>query len=202
MRDDFPPNPVNGTLTSGFRPNTADLGALLGLVGDAGGYGVIKAGAAAAPPVTLATTNDEPSETIEEPQLILELPDFPLQCWNGDTGDLVRAIGIVPKEEVMTNTKTGSLHYCPQFPTPISIRSAAQEISLNSIRCRIRGTDGRVADDLIEPTCVTLYVSESQESLMRRQTNALIAAGQAQQGVRQGAKITGMMAESATHPRV
>ena len=59
-----------------------------------------------------------------------------------------------------------------------------------------------MADDLVEPTCVTLYVSESQESLMRRQTNALIAAAQARQGVQQGAKITNMLASETTHPRV
>jgi hypothetical protein len=201
MRRQQAPNPVSGTAASGFRPNTGDLGALLGLTGT-GAYGVIAAGNTATPPVTLATSTDEPTETVQEPSLVLELPDFPLQCYNGDTGDLVRAISIIPKEEVTSNTETGSLHHMPQFPTPISIRSAAQEISLNSIRCRIRGTDGRVAADLVEPTCVTLYVSESQESLMRRQTSALIAAAKAREGMQRGSSITNMMSNELTHPKV
>lgn len=113
------------------------------------------------------TSTNNPITNIAEPTLSLELPDFNIKGANGNTGDSMRVIAVVPKEELNTNEKTGTLHYYPTFPIMIDLNLPQEQIfyDLNAI---LRLPDGRVANDLINPTEITLLFKEGEESKQRR----------------------------------
>tara|TARA_R110000803_G_scaffold124302_1_gene192099 strand:+ start:5638 stop:7917 length:2280 start_codon:yes stop_codon:yes gene_type:complete len=122
------------------------------------------------------TSSSEPITTIREPTLSLELTDFNIKGANGNTGDSMKVIAVIPKEELQTNEKTGTLHYYPAFPVFIDLNLPQEQIfyDLNAI---LRLPSGRVANDLINPTEMTLLFKESDESkqkrMMKRQNEML-----------------------------
>ena len=113
----------------------------------------------------ISTSN--PITSITEPTLSLELPDFNIKGANGNTGDSMRVIAVVPKEELNTNEKTGTLHYYPTFPIMIDL-NLAQETIFYDLNAILRLPDGRVANDLINPTEITLLFKEGEESKQKR----------------------------------
>lgn len=137
------------------------------------------------------TSTSKPLTSIAEPTLSLELPDFNIKGANGNTGDSMRVIAVVPKEELNTNEKTGTLHYYPAFPIMIDLNLPQESIfyDLNAI---LRLPDGRVANDLINPTEITLLFKEGDESkqkrMLKEQTNMLASMI----GNRQSAMIGGI----------
>lgn len=139
---------------------------------------------------SVASTNN-PITNIAEPTLSLELPDFNIKGANGNTGDSMRVIAVVPKEELSTNEKTGTLHYYPAFPVMIDLNLPQEQIfyDLNAI---LRLPDGRVANDLINPTEITLLFKEGEESKQRRMMKEQVALMSSMMGNKQSAMIGGI----------
>ena len=137
------------------------------------------------------TSSSEPITTIREPTLSLELPDFNIKGANGTTGDSMRVIAIIPKEELGTNEKTGTLHYYPTFPVFIDLNLPQESIfyDLNAI---LRLPNGRVANDLINPTEITLLFKESEETKQRRMMKEQASIMSSMIGNIQSAKIAGI----------
>ena len=137
------------------------------------------------------TSTSNPITNIAEPTLSLELPDFNIKGANGNTGDSMRVIAVVPKEELNTNEKTGTLHYYPTFPIMIDLNLPQEQIfyDLNAI---LRLPDGRVANDLINPTEITLLFKEGEESKQRRMLKEQAQMISSVMGNRQSAMIGGI----------
>ena len=137
------------------------------------------------------TSTSNPITNIAEPTLSLELPDFNIKGANGNTGDSMRVIAVVPKEELNTNEKTGTLHYYPTFPIMIDLNLPQEQIfyDLNAI---LRLPDGRVANDLINPTEITLLFKEGEESKQRRMMKEQAQMISSVMGNRQSAMIGGI----------
>ena len=137
------------------------------------------------------TSSSNPITNIAEPTLSLELPDFNIKGANGNTGDSMRVIAVVPKEELNTNEKTGTLHYYPTFPIMIDLNLPQSQIfyDLNAI---LRLPDGRVANDLINPTEITLLFKEGEESKQRRMLKEQAELMASIIGNRQSAMIGGI----------
>ncbi len=136
-------------------------------------------------------STNSPITNIAEPTLSLELPDFNIKGANGNTGDSMRVIAVVPKEELHTNEKTGTLHYYPSFPIMIDLNLPQEQIfyDLNAI---LRLPDGRVANDLINPTEITLLFKEGEESKQRRMMKEQALMISSVMGNRQSAMIGGI----------
>ena len=139
---------------------------------------------------SVISTNN-PITTIAEPTLSLELPDFNIKGANGNTGDSMRVIAVVPKEELTTNEKTGTLHYYPSFPVMIDLNLPQEQIfyDLNAI---LRLPDGKVANDLINPTEITLLFKEGEESKQRRMMKEQAQLISSMMGNKQSAMIGGI----------
>ena len=146
---------------------------------------------AAGNPTNSVISTSKPLTSISEPTLSLELPDFNIKGANGNTGDSMRVIAVVPKEELSTNEKTGTLHYYPAFPIMIDLNLPQESIfyDLNAI---LRLPDGRVANDLINPTEITLLFKEGDESKQKRMLKEQANMIASMLGNRQSAMIGGI----------
>ncbi len=113
------------------------------------------------------TSQHKPLLTIREPNLLVELVDFNIKGYNGATGDRGKIIASIPAEELSTNSRTGTLNYFSQYPIMIDLNLVNDTIvyDLNVI---IRRPNGRVADDLIPKTAMTLLFKEGEETKQRR----------------------------------
>ena len=136
-------------------------------------------------------STSSPTTTVSEPTLSLELPDFNIKGANGNTGDSMRVIAVVPKEELATNQQSGTLHYYPAFPIMIDLNLAQESIfyDLNAI---LRLPDGRVANDLVNPTEITLLFKEGDESKQMRMMKQQAEMLASMIGNRQSAMIGGI----------
>jgi len=142
-------------------------------------------------PSNPVTSTSHPVRNIAEPTLSLELPDFNIKGANGNTGDSMRVIAVVPKEELSTNEKTGTLHYYPSFPVMIDLNLPQEQIfyDLNAI---LRLPDGKVANDLVNPTEITLLFKEGEESKQRRMMKEQAELMASMMGNKQQAMIGGI----------
>jgi hypothetical protein len=139
-----------------------DMNVLLGMSSfyyfdkDAGGVG--------ANPIT---SNFDPVISVAEPSLLLELFDFNIKGANGKTGDTSKVIAVIPKEELQTGNRQGVLHYYPNFPVfiDLNIPETKTYYDLNAL---LRTPDGTIANDLINPTEITLLIREGEETRQRR----------------------------------
>lgn len=142
-----------------LNPNTADLNTTLGTAR----YEVFAAGSVHNPVITFR----KPITAILEPSLSVELQDFNLGGYNGFTGDKNKAIAIIPKEELQTGENEGVLHYYSQFPIDIDLK-VPQTQTLYSLTAALRLKDGTLANDLLNPTEMTLLHKEGEESKQAR----------------------------------
>lgn len=142
-----------------LNPNTADINATLGTAH----YEVFAAGSVHNPVIT----KRKPITAILEPSLSVELQDFNLGGYNGFTGDKNKAIAIIPKEELQTGENEGVLHYYSQFPIDIDLK-VPQTQTLYSLTAALRLKDGTLANDLLNPTEMTLLHKEGEESKQAR----------------------------------
>lgn len=108
-----------------------------------------------------------PLETLNEPTLHVELPDFNIKSWSGESSDVGRAVAVIPKEQWSTDQQTGILHYMSQYPQPIDLNLTTSR-PFYELSCRLRSPDGKLADDLINPTEVCLKIGETEESRQSR----------------------------------
>ncbi len=142
-----------------LNPNTADIAATLGTAH----FEVFPAGSVHNPVIT----KRKPITAILEPSLSVELQDFNLKGHNGYTGDSTKAIAIIPKEELQTGENEGVLHYYSQFPIDIDLKVPQTE-TFYSLTAALRLKDGTLANDLLNPTEMTLLHKEGEESKQAR----------------------------------
>jgi hypothetical protein len=145
--------------TADINPNLADIGTTIGM--ENGIY--YSTVAVHNPPQSTHT----PVTSMIEPSLSVELQDFNCRGHNGYTGDANKAIAIIPKEELFTNEKTGVLHYYSQFPIDIDLKIPQDQI-LYSLTASLRLMNGTLANDLLNPTTMTLLHKESEENKQTR----------------------------------
>jgi len=107
------------------------------------------------------TSSNAILEDIENPGLLVELPDFNIKAYNGETGDIMKTISVVPKEELTTGQQAGMLNYAAQYPLPIALNMAHNQV-INNIRVRVRNTDGTLATTLLSPTELVVYIGEEK----------------------------------------
>ena len=102
-----------------------------------------------------------------EPALHVELPDFNIKSWSGQSSDTGRAIAVIPKEQWTTDESTGVLHYQAQYPIPIDL-NLPHSRPFYELSARLRQPNGQLADDLINPTEICLKIGENEESRQSR----------------------------------
>jgi hypothetical protein len=100
---------------------------------------------------------------IDEPSLTVELPDFNIKSYNGATGDIIKAVSVVPKERLSEGKSFGTLHYAQQFPLPIDL-NLSHEQNINQIRVRVRDSQGVEVKGLRSPTNLVLYLENNNQS--------------------------------------
>tara|TARA_R110002074_G_scaffold5893_1_gene28107 strand:+ start:16095 stop:18986 length:2892 start_codon:yes stop_codon:yes gene_type:complete len=120
---------------------------------------------------TIATADiQQPQTSIQEPSLHVELPDFNIKSYSGESGDTGRAVAVIPKEQWTTDSKTGTLQYVAPYPIPIDLNIAHSQV-INEIKARLRQPSGEIANDLINPTEICLRLTESDETKQQRIMN-------------------------------
>ncbi len=112
-------------------------------------------------------SSTDPFISVAEPTLLLELFDFNIQGYNGRTGDKAKVIAVIPKEELQTGDRQGVLHYYPQFPVFIDL-NIPEDKTYYDLNALIRTPDGKIANDLVNPTEITLLIKESDETKQTR----------------------------------
>ena len=108
-----------------------------------------------------------PVDNISEPSLFLELFDFNITGHNGNTGDRCKVIAVIPKEELTSGATKGVLHYYPNFPVFIDL-NMVEDKTFYDLNAILRAPDGTIANDLVNPTEVTLFIRESEETRQRK----------------------------------
>ncbi len=111
--------------------------------------------------------DSKPFQSLSEPALHVELPDFNIKSWSGQSSDTGRAIAVIPKEQWTTDETTGVLHYQSQYPIPIDL-NLAHSRPFYALSARLRQPNGQLADDLINPTEICLKIGETEESRQSR----------------------------------
>ena len=142
-------------------PNTANAGKLLSYFSV---YNIEAASTVGTFSSDLATA---PDYFADKSTLLVELPDFNITSYSGESGDRGRAVGVIPTEEFATNTDTGTLHFQSNYPRPIELNLPFSK-PFYSIECRLRNLDGTVVDNLENSTEVVLLVGETDESKQQR----------------------------------
>ena len=116
---------------------------------------------------TVTESGRVPSTQILEPSLHVELPDFNIQSWSGESGDSTKAIAVIPREQWTTDATKGSLHWQSQYPQPVELNLTETRM-LYTLQARIREPSGELVKDLINPTELTLRIGETEESRQQR----------------------------------
>ncbi len=116
----------------------------------------------------ISTDDDaKPNPSLSEPALHVELPDFNIKSFSGQSSDTGRAIAVIPKEQWTTDEQTGVLHFQAQYPIPIDLNLPSSR-PFYELTARLRQPNGQIADDLINPTEICLLVKENEESRQSR----------------------------------
>ena len=95
------------------------------------------------------------------PTIQIELPDFNLKSFSGQSSDTGRAIAVIPREQFTTDERSGVLHYESQYPVVIDL-NCKDNIVLNHLSVRMRNLNGRLAT-LQNPTQVTILIKEKDQ---------------------------------------
>ena len=113
------------------------------------------------------TSTQKPILILREPNLLIELVDFNIKGYNGATGDRGKIIASIPSEELNTNTRTGTLNYFSQYPIMIDM-NLVHDTNVYDLNVIIRRPNGKIADDLIPRTSMTLLLKEGEETKQKR----------------------------------
>jgi len=112
------------------------------------------------------TTNPlvAPRQTIQ-----VEVPEFNIKSWSGGSNDVGRAVGVIPAEQWDKNTDltNDTLYYKSDYPKPVATNSQVTQ-PMYSLSCRLRDTEGKLIQDLKNPTTVTFMLKEGEESKQQR----------------------------------
>lgn len=100
---------------------------------------------------------------IGQPDIIVEIPELNIEGYSGASGDKFKTVAVIPSSEWTTNRQAGNLFFKTQFPLPIDV-NLPEDREVYSLTCRLRNMNGTLVDNLINPTTITIYKTESQES--------------------------------------
>ena len=100
---------------------------------------------------------------IGQPDIIVEIPELNIEGYSGASGDKFKTVAVIPSSEWTTNRQAGNLFFKTQFPLPIDV-NLPEDREVYSLTCRLRNMNGTLVDNLINPTTITIYKSESEES--------------------------------------
>lgn len=142
-------------------PNTANAGRLMSY------FPVYNIEAASTVGSFSSDAGTAPEYSADKSTILVELPDFNITSYSGESGDRGRAVGVIPTEEFATNTETGTLHFQSNYPRPIELNLPFSK-PFYSIECRLRNLNGTVVDNLENSTEVVLLVGETDESKQQR----------------------------------
>ena len=78
-----------------------------------------------------------------------------------------KIIGVIPAEELNTNTRSGQLNYYSHYPIMIDL-NIEYDYTVYDLNATLRTPDGKIPDNLINPTSITLMKKESEESRQKR----------------------------------
>jgi hypothetical protein len=120
-----------------------------------------------APVIGFSGTTDPlvaPRQTIQ-----VEVPEFNIKSWSGGSNDVGRAVGVIPAEQWNKNTDltNDTLYYKSDYPKPVATNSQVTQ-PMYSLSCRLRDTEGKLIQDLKNPTTVTFMLKEGEESKQQR----------------------------------
>ena len=120
-------------------------------------------------PTHTASSNTDiaPEITGNRSTIQVEVPDFNIESWSGESTDKGRAVGVIPSEEWTTGDRTGVLHYQSQYPRPIDLNLPFSK-PFYSLQCRLRDLDGRLVQGLDHSTELVLLVGTSEESKQQK----------------------------------
>ena len=78
-------------------------------------------------------------------------------------------MGVIPAEQWENNAELANdtLFYKSDYPKPINLNSQVTQ-PMYSLTCRLRDTEGRLIEDLKNPTTVTFLVKEGDEAVQQR----------------------------------
>ncbi len=152
---------LNQVLTRDLQPN---IGSIQNVFGFENVYSYPSGNATNA---TVTETGRVPSTQILEPSLHVELPDFNIQSWSGESGDSTKAIAVIPREQWTTDSTKGTLHWQSSYPQPVELNLTETRM-LYTLQARIREPSGELVKDLINPTELTLRIGETEESRQQR----------------------------------
>jgi hypothetical protein len=77
-----------------------------------------------------------------QPTIHVELTDFNIESWSGESSDCDRAAAIVPSERWEEDCDTGVLHYNAPYSIPIDLNVPTTQ-PYYSLQCRLRNPDVR-----------------------------------------------------------
>ena len=87
------------------------------------------------------------------------MPDFPIDGYNGVTGQPTPLISSVPAEQVETDQQTGRLYYQAKIPNRIKLNNKNEE-QVNSIRVKLTTPEGIPVQHLDHPTTILLKIND------------------------------------------
>ena len=135
----------------------------------------------------IASTS-QPLDALKEPTILVELVDFNIAGYNGSTSDTSKLIAVIPAEELNTNTRSGTLNYYSHYPIMIDL-NVPYERNIYDLNVILRTPDGKIVDDLIPSTNLTLLLKESDDEKQRRMIAEISSNLQSTRANMQDAKI-------------
>jgi len=133
------------------------------------------------PQYTITSSDDgfEPSTDLVEPTIYVNLDDFNIKGHVGATSDVSKLIAVIPAEELFTSEKSGVLTYYAQFPIMIDLNIPYDQVYYD-LNVSLRDTQGKILQDLLPSTNMTLLLKESEEErqrrMMREQAELIVSA--------------------------
>jgi hypothetical protein len=144
------------------------------------------------------TVESDPEKDLErnsvQPTIHVEMTDFNIESFSGESSDCGRAVAIVPSEQWASDSDTGVLHYIAPYPIAIDLNIPTTQ-PYYSLQCRLRNPDGTLVSTLANPTCVTLRVGETDESRQQRVMTRAMRELASAVGDKQDSKISTMNSE-------
>lgn len=112
----------------------------------------------------ITSTNEPEGSNLIAPGMLVELPDFNIQSYNGETGDVMKTISVVPKEDPESGENTKIITYESKYPIKIKCNLPTTQ-TINNIRVRVREENGKFAQFLATPTQLTLLKEDGDDDL-------------------------------------
>jgi hypothetical protein len=134
------------------------------------------------------TSISQPLDALKEPTILVELVDFNIEGYNGATSDTSKLIAVIPAEELNTNTRSGTLNYYSHYPIMINLNTPYDR-NVYDLNVILRTPDGRVVDDLIPSTNLTLLLKESEDQKQKRMIQEISSNLQSSRANMQDIKI-------------